>query len=222
MGAGTNCATTDCPPGNDDCADALPIGTVFEQPFDTTVATNDGDGTCMSSPNIWYCYTASCSGELTVSLCGSTFDTKLAIYDGCACDPLGVEIECNDDFCGLQSQITFTTVAGNSYLFEVGGYSSNAGPGVLTVFLFGDLDYDNDIDGDDYAMFLAAFGSCDPDAAYLAEADADGDGCVGLADYQAWVAAYRTCNPGAPLPVPSQEGPSGMNRRPSLGTSMMP
>ncbi|MFH1747343.1 MAG: GEVED domain-containing protein [Planctomycetota bacterium] len=228
MGAGTNCATTSCPPGNDDCADALPICNVDALPWNTTLATHDGDGTCMTSKNIWYCYTATCTTDVLISLCGSSFDTKLAVYNSCDCGT-GLparQIVCNDDSgpgCpGLQSSALVSMVAGNDYLIEVGGYSSNSGSGILTISMFGDFNFDCAIDGDDYAMFLAAFGSCSGDPAYLAAADIDEDGCVGLADYQAWVAAYRACNPGSPLPIPSQDGPSGMNRRPSLGTGMMP
>ncbi|MBU0639874.1 MAG: hypothetical protein KKB50_13480 [Planctomycetes bacterium] len=83
----------------------------------------------------------------------------------------------------------------------------------------GDLDSDGDVDGDDYTIFLGAFGACDPDPAYLAEADFNDDGCVGIADYQAWVQCFRDANPGEPLPgkrpmlrsigAGSQQGPSG-------------
>ncbi|KPL00820.1 MAG: hypothetical protein AMJ91_03050 [candidate division Zixibacteria bacterium SM23_73_3] len=125
------------PPPNDDCVNAEAVGDVVDLAFNTDAATNDGDGTCMSSPNIWYCYTATCTGDATVSLCGSDYDTKLAVYDGCTCDPLGTEIECNDDYCGLQSQITFLAEEGHEYLVEVGGYSSNTGDGILNIYCVG-------------------------------------------------------------------------------------
>jgi hypothetical protein len=121
------------PPPNDSCQNATAVGDVTDLAFSTTLASFDGDGTCMSSPNIWYCYTATCTGDATVSLCGSSYDTKLAVYEGCECDPLGTEIDCNDDCCGVQSQITFAAVSGNEYLIEVGGYSSNTGDGILTI-----------------------------------------------------------------------------------------
>ncbi len=137
---GGDCATFTCPAPpltNDDCGDATPIGEVTNLPFDTTTATNDGGGICLTSPNIWYDYLASCSGEVHVSLCGSGYDTKLAVYDGNSCNPLGTELDCNDDSpCtarALQSEVWFTATAGNHYLIEVGGYSSNAGPGVLSI-----------------------------------------------------------------------------------------
>ncbi len=118
----------------DNCSNAAPIGDVENMPFDTTSATFDGPGLCMTSPNIWYCYTAPCTDDVTVSLCGSSFDTVLAVYDGCGCYPTQSRvIACNDDSCGQQSEITFSAVAGNQYLIEIGGYGSATGQGLLSV-----------------------------------------------------------------------------------------
>ena len=123
------------PTSKDDCDDAKAIGDVEDQPFDTTDATFDGPGLCMTSPNIWYCYTATCTGNVTVSLAGSSFDTMLAVYDGCECYPISDDlIECNDDAgSGYQSAITFAAIAGNQYLIEVGGYGTEAGEGLITI-----------------------------------------------------------------------------------------
>jgi len=119
---------------NDDCFYAKQIAEVTDLPFDTSDATFDGTFRCMNSPNIWYCYTASCTGEATVSLVGSSYDTMLAVYDGCGCSPTMQDmIECNDDAVSFQSEIVFDAVAGNQYLIEVGGYGSDTGPGVLNV-----------------------------------------------------------------------------------------
>ena len=60
-------------PSNDDCANAKAVGNVTDLPFDTTEATIDGPGHYFTSPNVWYCYTASCTGCATVSLLGSSF-----------------------------------------------------------------------------------------------------------------------------------------------------
>jgi hypothetical protein len=137
---GTGFLTVSCegvtpPSTKDDCDDAKAIGNVTDQPFDTTDATFDGPGLCMTSPNIWYCYTATCSGNVTVSLAGSSFDTMLAVYDGCECYPvLDDLIECNDDAgAGYQSAVTFAAVAGNQYLIEVGGYGSEKGEGLISI-----------------------------------------------------------------------------------------
>jgi hypothetical protein len=123
------------PPSNDDCVDALSVGNVTNRHFDTSDATFDGPGRCMDSPNIWYCYTATCTGNVTVSLAGSSFDTMLAAYRGCACYPTsGRLIECNDDFgSSYQSELTFAATAGNQYLIEIGGYGSETGHGILNI-----------------------------------------------------------------------------------------
>ena len=120
---------------NDECYNAKPIAEVTDLPFDTTKATSDGPHDCMYSANLWYCYTASCTGEAIVSLAGSSFDTMLAVYDGCDCLSAWENlIECNDDFGNSrQSEIVFDAIAGKQYLIEVGGYGLEAGPGVLNV-----------------------------------------------------------------------------------------
>ena len=123
------------PPLNDNRLNATSIGNVTNQAFDTTQATFDGPEICMSGKNIWYCYTAPCSGAATMSLCGSSFDTQLAVYNGCSSTPsLGNMLRCNDDFCGRQSEVVFPVIAGNKYLIEVGGYNNlEFGPGVLNI-----------------------------------------------------------------------------------------
>jgi len=121
-------------PQADNCANAKPVGEVTNQAFNTTQATFDGPGLCMTSPNIWYCYTASCTGTATVSLCGSSYDTRLAVYNGCQCNPTAARmLGCNDDYCSTQSQLTFDVVAGNQYLIEIGGYQNATGQGVLSI-----------------------------------------------------------------------------------------
>ena len=122
------------PPPNDDCMSAMVVGEIQRLPWSTSSATFDGQGFCMTSPNIWFSYTASASVPVTVSLCGSDFDTKLAVYDGDFCAPFPMMmIDCNDDFCELQSKITFDAIEGNPYKIEVGGYGSQNGDGVLTI-----------------------------------------------------------------------------------------
>jgi len=123
------------PPSKDDCANAQAVGDVTGLSFDTSEATFDGPGHCMTSPNIWYCYTASCTGDVTVSLLGSSFDTVLAVYKGCGCYPTaGNMIGCNDDSgASQQSEITFAATAGSQYLIEVGGYGSETGQGLLSI-----------------------------------------------------------------------------------------
>ncbi|MHC4435187.1 MAG: GEVED domain-containing protein, partial [Planctomycetota bacterium] len=96
-------------------------------------------GLCMTGPNLWYCYTASCTGNITVSLSGSDYDTMLAIYDGCDCYLASHDlIDCDDDSgSGYASEITFAAIAGRQYLIEVGGYGSETGQGLLSIGCYG-------------------------------------------------------------------------------------
>jgi hypothetical protein len=133
-------------PYYDNCYNARSIGDVEYEPFDTTLATFDGPGYCMESPNLWYTYTATKTGNVTVSLCyhdsvdlddlsdDEDFDTMLAVYKGGNCPSSQSDlIECNDDFCGLQSEITFAATAGRQYLIEVGGFDSMTGVGAISI-----------------------------------------------------------------------------------------
>ncbi|MCP9874377.1 FG-GAP-like repeat-containing protein [Synechococcus sp. Cruz CV-v-12] len=126
---------------NDSCSAAALIGngTFF---FSTVGATTDGptENTVgfglrdlQVNQDVWFAYTATCSGLVTVSLCGSTYDTKVAIYNGATCPTApNTAIAGNDDsvICTvntLHSYTTFAATAGNRYLIRVGGYLSNVG-----------------------------------------------------------------------------------------------
>jgi hypothetical protein len=132
---GTWWGRVDPPLTNDDCADAIPIGDVSNLPFNTLFATTDQSG--YADSNIWYCYQATCSGLATISLCGSSFDTRLAVYDGCTCGPLPTMLASNDDnaICSQSdnSHLTVAVTAGNYYLIEVGGNNGATGAGLLSV-----------------------------------------------------------------------------------------
>lgn len=72
----------------------------------------------------------------------------------------------------------------------------------------GDLDGDDDLDGADFALFLASYGRCTGEPEYNPAADLNGDGCVTLADYQLWLQLYREFHGDtiAPPPLPSDLG----------------
>jgi glucose/arabinose dehydrogenase len=55
----------------------------------------------------------------------------------------------------------------------------------------GDIDADGDTDQSDLGVLLAAYGSCDGDAAFDARADFDGNDCVDQADLGALLADYN-------------------------------
>ena len=138
---GTGTLDISCEASNDDCigADTVTNGVTA---FDTTGATTDGPNEagcsfCCGDEQInqdkWYRYTATCTGTLTVSLCGSSFDTKLALYRGFGCPGAGSAAACNDDFCSLQSETSMFVEVGDPVLIRVGGYDDEEGPGTMTI-----------------------------------------------------------------------------------------
>jgi hypothetical protein len=108
-----NVVGTACPPppANDDCANAEAIGEVENLPFSTGSASFDGSGECQTAPNVWYLYTATVDGPMNISLCGSLYDTKMAVYDGSDCPqpppppPTPVPYQAGEDF-GTAAAIT--------------------------------------------------------------------------------------------------------------------
>ena len=130
----------DSPPGSgggiagETCAEAGPIYE-GETPFDTTDSNTEESGPPYK--DIWYVYTATASGDLTVSLFGSSFDTYLEVYEGGACPP-AVLLASNDDFWDKQSEVSLSVTQGNQYFIRVGGvsffwFTITAGPGVISI-----------------------------------------------------------------------------------------
>ncbi|MGE3321080.1 MAG: hypothetical protein AB7K52_02345 [Phycisphaerales bacterium] len=117
--------------GNDDCAGAIEVA-AGDFPFDTTTATNDTAGTCGASgtsPDIWFSFLPTETGSLLVNTCGSGYDTVLSAYDSCG----GVSLVCNDDFCGLQSQIIVPVTQDVRVFIRVSGFAGSVGTGTLHV-----------------------------------------------------------------------------------------
>ncbi len=139
--SGGACSPNPCPPLNDDCANRAGLG-LGTQAFDTTNATTDGvthSPACLFFNNsqiykdIWFNHPSQGTGTLVIDTCGTTFDTKIAVYDGFGC--LNYEtrlMACNDDdtTCGansLQSRVSIPVVAGGFYTIRVGAYSPTGG-----------------------------------------------------------------------------------------------
>ncbi len=146
------------PPENDDCVNPIDL---FDGVLDynTTDATTDGlpHTVCQFDDqtwhDIWYDYTATCTGNLTLSTCqeegGDAFyDTDLVIYDTAACDtancPPGDDLllRCNDDAAGtctatgtpFASRLRVPVVQGQCYKVRVGGWQEgDSGFGQLSV-----------------------------------------------------------------------------------------
>jgi subtilisin-like proprotein convertase family protein len=119
-------------PPNDDCADAIAVADGVPYAGSTVGATQDGSSSCgfNDTLDVWHSYTAPVTGTAIISLAGSTFDTTLALFDGCG----GTELACNDDDCvSLQSEIITVVAEANTYLIRIAGYNGEAGSYTLTV-----------------------------------------------------------------------------------------
>lgn len=189
-------------PANDNCVDAQLIGDgAFA--FSTLNATTDGPdepaqcsfaGQTNITRDIWYKYLASCTGTATVSLCGSSYNTKLAAYAGCPAGS-GLTLACNDDFCGSSSQISFPVVAGTLYRVRIGGFNNASGAGTANISCTPappacpeDLSGDNTVGTPDLLLLINAWGPCGG-----CPADLTNDGTVGTPDLLQLINAWGPC-----------------------------
>jgi len=139
-------------PSNDSCTNPT---VVSDGTHNGTLvgATADGSASCgqsTGSPDVWYSYTATCTGTLTVSTCGTHdtggtdqgIDTVLSLHNGC----LGNGFACNDDdnsvlACGgidqgvlRDSAVQTSVTVGDQLLIRVSNFNNTAtGPFVLNI-----------------------------------------------------------------------------------------
>ena len=145
---GTSAASPSLTPGTlaagtaDSCASPDLISGNGAFPFDLTAATQSPEGQASGCgsiyADIWYEWTATATGTAQVTLCGTASnDSKIAAYAGAGC-PAGASLACNDDSCGLQSQISFAVTAGSVYMLQIGAYSvASIGAGSFSVNVAG-------------------------------------------------------------------------------------
>ncbi|WP_323787818.1 T9SS-dependent choice-of-anchor J family protein [Psychroserpens sp.] len=131
-----------CPPpvpANDDFANAIAIdctttgltGSTASATLDEDDAP-DGFGADMDAQNVWFSYDSATEGaaDVTVSLCGSTYDTSLLIYTGTTGNlTLVAGNDDNDAACGafsVQSELTFTANGTDTYYIAVEGFNFNS------------------------------------------------------------------------------------------------
>lgn len=187
-------------PANDLCANATLVSN-GPTAFTTASATTDGPdegGACFSgstqiSNDVWFKYFASCDGTATVSLCGATFNTRLAVYAGCPTGP-GQTLACNDDACGTASEVSFPVVANTLYRIRIGGVSGGTGSGTMTISCtapppcVGDISGDNVVNVVDMLAVINSWGACAG-----CPADLNNDGTVNVVDLLAVINAWGNC-----------------------------
>ncbi len=145
------CKNFPCAPPllNDECVGAISI-TDGSYPLDIGSASDSGpvENSCDFPfgdndvhQDLWYDYTATCTGTLFVDTCGGfNDDTRLAIYQGCQCPPSSPPLECNDDHgnanegdtglpCpgGLEASLSIPVTQGQCYKIRVGAFSTSPG-----------------------------------------------------------------------------------------------
>lgn len=122
-----------CQPPNDLCANAVNLNCGQSINGTTVAGTIDAVPLCdfpVSAPGVWYTFIGS-GGNETLSTCSAaSFDTRLTVFSG-TCGSL-TSVACNDDFCGLRSELTYPTTAGTRYYVLVHGFGSATGTFTLT------------------------------------------------------------------------------------------
>lgn len=122
-----------CPVTNDTCAEAIPLScddVVSGSTGAGSGATNTGGN---AAPDVWYSFNGGGTPQdVTLSLCNSSFDTLIRVYDACS----GTQIALNDDACGAggtRSRLTFGSDGTTTYYIMVEGFGSSAGAYELAV-----------------------------------------------------------------------------------------
>jgi hypothetical protein len=112
------------PADNDTCAGAIAVACGDIVVGDTLTNTDTGGNPAADE---WYSFTGTGIPEfVTISLCdgGTDYDSLLRVFSDCT---LANEIAANDDFCGLQSELTFASDGTSTYYIMVEGFGASAG-----------------------------------------------------------------------------------------------
>jgi len=126
-------------PENDLCADATPIacgdaveGSTVDATADVAPECGTTDGT---GGGVWYSYTGT-GDQVTATLCGSDYDTKLRVYTG-SCDELvcvgGDDDDPDCESNSLNSTVEFLSEEDVEYLILVHGFGTATGNFALSV-----------------------------------------------------------------------------------------
>jgi hypothetical protein len=125
-------AVAQAAPANDDITQATPITALpFTDALDTKEATTapDDPDCAGNGQTVWYAFTPAADVFVLADTFGSDYDTTLSVYTG-APGAL-TQIDCNDDFNGLQSAVLFQATAGTTYFIMAGSCCGNPGGNLL-------------------------------------------------------------------------------------------
>ena len=170
----------------------------------STIGANAGGtiSTCQGwsgnpGPDTWYRYTATCGGTLTFNTCVTSFDTLLAVYDGCnytgpflVCN-LSVLLGCSDDSSDCEtngSSVTVTASAGDCFFVRLGGFNGASGTATLSVTCEScpaDLNADGLVNAADLSALLGGWGT--------AAGDVNDDGTTNATDISVLLGSWGAC-----------------------------
>ena len=126
----------------DDGSCVYEYGEACEYPVDG--GTVNGDviygATTEAGDFVWYSFVLDADYDnVSVSLCGSDYDTKLEVWGACDdTDYLGYNDDAPCEGRSLQSQVDLTGLVAGTYYAKVYGYGSSFGNYVLTITAFAD------------------------------------------------------------------------------------
>ena len=189
------------PPSNDECSNPIVINSGITD-FTTFLATDsspDAPLACSTTngpeveKDIWLSFTPDCLGTLKVETCGTSFDSRVLVYDTCP-DASLFPKTCGDDDCGDDASATTVVLPNIPLLIRVGSPAGQEGPGTLNVSCEPfevpcpeDLNNDGAVDGADIGLLLASWGQS-------GDADLNNDGDINGADIGLLLAAWGNCD----------------------------
>jgi hypothetical protein len=136
----------DCFPENtnETCFDAIAVSTNTLISFSNASSETDGDpllnpfcGLSDVYNDLWYTFTAACTGEVTVTTCPSAdFNTAISVYQYSCDDQAELLVGCSasDDCSEMAATVTAETAQGITYLVRIGGLGpDDSGNGVFII-----------------------------------------------------------------------------------------
>ncbi|MSR40779.1 MAG: hypothetical protein EXS10_02625 [Phycisphaerales bacterium] len=187
-------------PSNDNCVTATSVigGSYAFSTAGATTSTPAVNNTCGASAitaiynDVWYAFTATCTGTGTATTCGANFDSALVVYAGGACPTAASTIlACNNNGtgCGTASTVSWPVTTGSTYYVRIGGGTTTTGSGNLvlacTVNCPADKNSDGYVDGADLTILLNGWGG--------PSGDVDGSGYTDAADIAAMLNVWGNC-----------------------------